>query len=380
MIRLMLLCFLIVLKTEAQNSVLKLADSLYLNGNYSKAIEHYKLHENQPDVFDNIAKAYMAIGNYEEALKNYEFSITSNPKDALSKYEYAKLLSRTKNYDEASKVFNELVYLDYKNPNYHYELGLVLEQLKDSTAINRFRSAFDLDKTHQKAIYKIAKYFLQKRKHEAVDSYTDKGLESYPNNLELISLKAQNYYWKQDYKEAVNWFERLLELGETSEFIYEKLSLCYYQLNNVEKALENRLFALKYNPNDASMRYVIGTYYLDLNDFKNAEKYINQALLLLDQPLDAEYMKLATVLNRQEKYIESISALNKAINENPSNELAYLHLAITKESYYADYDAKIKAYEDIKNKFPKSMILKFVDAQISKLKEEKFIKEGEKKD
>lgn len=376
----MLLCFLIVLKTEAQNSVLKLADSLYLNGNYSKAIEHYKLHENQPDVFDNIAKAYMAIGNYEEALKNYEFSITSNPKDALSKYEYAKLLSRTKNYDEASKVFNELVYLDYKNPNYHYELGLVLEQLKDSTAMNRFRSAFDLDKTHQKAIYKIAKYFLQKRKHEAVDSYTDKGLESYPNNLELISLKAQNYYWKQDYKEAVNWFERLLELGETSEFIYEKLSLCYYQLNNVEKALENRLFALKYNPNDASMRYVIGTYYLDLNDFKNAEKYINQALLLLDQPLDAEYMKLATVLNRQEKYIESISALNKAINENPSNELAYLHLAITKESYYADYDAKIKAYEDIKNKFPKSMILKFVDAQISKLKEEKFIKEGEKKD
>lgn len=376
----MLLCFLIVLKTEAQNSVLKLADSLYLNGNYSKAIEHYKLHENQPDVFDKIAKAYMAIGNYEEALKNYEFSITSNPKDALSKYEYAKLLSRTKNYDEASKVFNELVYLDYKNPNYHYELGLVLEQLKDSTAMNRFRSAFDLDKTHQKAIYKIAKYFLQKRKHEAVDSYTDKGLESYPNNLELISLKAQNYYWKQDYKEAVNWFERLLELGETSEFIYEKLSLCYYQLNNVEKALENRLFALKYNPNDASMRYVIGTYYLDLNDFKNAEKYINQALLLLDQPLDAEYMKLATVLNRQEKYKESISALNKAINENPSNELAYLHLAITKESYYADYDAKIKAYEDIKNKFPKSMILKFVDAQISKLKEEKFIKEGEKKD
>lgn len=376
----MLLCFLIVLKTEAQNSVLKLADSLYLNGNYSKAIEHYKLHESQPDVFDKIAKAYMAIGNYEEALKNYEFSITSNPKDALSKYEYAKLLSRTKNYYEASKVFNELVYLDYKNPNYHYELGLVLEQLKDSTAMNRFRSAFDLDKTHQKAIYKIAKYFLQKRKHETVDSYTDKGLESYPNNLELISLKAQNYYWKQDYKEAVNWFERLLELGETSEFIYEKLSLCYYQLNNVEKALENRLFALKYNPNDASMRYVIGTYYLDLNDFKNAEKYINQALLLLDQPLDAEYMKLATVLNRQEKYKESISALNKAINENPSNELAYLHLAITKESYYADYDAKIKAYEDIKNKFPKSMILNFVDAQISKLKEEKFIKEGEKKD
>ena len=380
MLRILIVFTFIIFKTEAQTSVLRVADSLYINGNYTKAIQQYKVYANQGEVLDKMAKAYMAIGNYDEAIKNYEASVNANLKNALIKYEYGKLLASTKNYIQASKLFNDLVNVDSTNPNYHYELGLVLEKLEDSTALNEFRTVYKLDKTHQKTIYKIAKYYLQKRKHKLVDIYVDKGLEAYANNLELISLKAQNYYWQRDYREAIKWFEKLIELGEYSEFIYEKLSLSYVEHFNYEKALENRLIALKYNPNDASAKYVIGTYYFELDDFENAEKYISQALLVLDQPLDVEYMKLATVLNRQKKYKESITALKTAIDENPSNEYAHFHLALTLETYYADYDSKLKVYEDFKKKFPNSKINGFVDSKISKIKEEKFMKESEKED
>lgn len=374
MIRVSILFLLILFKTEAQTSVLNMADSLFANGNYSKAIVQYQLHENQPEVFGKIAKSYMAIGNYDQALQYYKLSIESNPEDALFQYEYAKLLSRTKNYEAASKVFNDLVLVDNENPNYHYELGLVLERLKDSTAMNRFHSAYDLDETHQKAIYKIAKYNLQKRMYDIVDKYVDKGLEAYTNNVELISLKAQNYYLQQDYKQAIEWFEKLIEMGESSEFIYEKLSLSYYQLYDIEKALENRLITLKFNPNDASTRYVIGSYYFELNNFEKAEEYISNALLILDKPLDAEYIKLATVLNHQKKYPEAIKALKTAIKEDPNNEFSHFRLALTLETYYADYDAKLKAYEDFNKKFPNSKLNRFVDEKISKIKEEKFLK------
>ena len=70
---------IIVLKAEAQSSALQLGDSLYINGNYSKAIEAYKQFENQSNVYAKIAKAYMALGNYDKALSNYEYSIESNP-------------------------------------------------------------------------------------------------------------------------------------------------------------------------------------------------------------------------------------------------------------------------------------------------------------
>ena len=371
---------LIIFKTEAQTSVLKLADSLFNNGNYTKSIELYKKCKPQDAVFYKMAKAYIAIGNYDEALLNLEKAIKSNPENTLLKYDYAKLLSATTNTDKASKVFNELIEIDPSNPNYHYELGLVIEPQKDSLAQIEYLKAFQLDQNHQKAIYKIGKYYLTKRKHETADSILDIGLKTYSNNKELISLKAQNYFWKEYYTKSVEWFEKLIELGETSEFIFEKLSISYAQKYDYEKALENRLKVLKYNPNDAVSMYVIGTYYEKLKDYENAEKYIYDALLVLDKPLGAEYAKLATVLNLQKNYKGAIEALKKAISEDPTNEFLHLQLAFTRQTYYADYDAKIDAFEKFKQKFPNSKFNEYVDSTISKLNEEKFFKEGKNKD
>ncbi|WP_341216074.1 tetratricopeptide repeat protein [uncultured Wocania sp.] len=380
MVRLTLIFLLIIFKTEAQTSVLNVADSLFAHGNYSKAIVQYNRHDNQPEVYHKIAKAYIAIGNYDEALINYEKGVETNPENTLLKYDFGKFLYRTKNFKKASEVFNKLVYTDYKNPNFHYELGLTLEQLKDSTAQNRFYSAFQLDSTHQKAIFKIAKYHLKKGHNKLADKYINTGLSSYKNNKELISLKAQNYYVRQQYENAIIWFEKLLELGESSEFIHEKLSLCYVQLYEYKKAITHRKLALQFNPNDATAIYVVGTYYEKLDDFRSAEEYISKALSILDQPLDAEYMKLGTVLNHQKKYKEGITALKKAVRENPTNEFSNLHLAITLETYYADYDAKINALEDFTKKFPNSKLNSFIEDRISKLKNEKFLKVDKKED
>ncbi len=367
---------LIMFRTEAQTSVLNLADSLYAIGNHSKAIEHFKLYKTPSEVYNKIAKSYVAIGNYDEALKNYEAHISVKPSDALTIFEYAILLAQTKKNKEASVVFKDLVTMDNKNPNYHYQLGLTLEKMNDSTAIESYRSTFQLDSTHQKAIYKIAKYFLQKGKNQLAEDYADIGLKTYENNLELISLKAQNYYFKENYKNAAIWFEKLIELGESSEFVHKQLSLCYYHLYEFEKAIEQRQLALEFNPEDAKSIYTIGTYYYQNNDFANAEKYIKEALDLMDNPMDAEYGQLAVVLNSQKKHDEAIAALKKAIKENPENIGAEFMLVLTKDRYYADIDSKIQAYEDFKRRFPSDNYAEYIDARIRELKKEKFIKEG----
>ena len=154
----LLFIFLSVLwvsSAEAQTSVLNQADSLYRNGNYSKAIKAYKAYDNQAEVYSHIAKSYVALGNYDSALSYYKQATEAAPKNGLVLYEYARLLSRTKKNKASIEVFNKLMTIDYRNPNYHYEMGLALERMKDSTALNRFRSAYDLDQTHQKAIFKI---------------------------------------------------------------------------------------------------------------------------------------------------------------------------------------------------------------------------------
>lgn len=353
------------------------ADSLYLTGNYSKAIEIYKSQNDLNSVYDKLAKSYVAIGNYDEALLNYQKSISVDSSDALINYEYAKLLSKTKKFKEAKNQFNNLLLKDITNPNYHYELGLVLEQLNDSTDLESFKAAYKLDDTHQKAIFKIAKYYLVKRMHETSHQYIDNGLASYPNNVELISLKAQNYYWNQQYHQAIEQFEKLIELGETSDFIFEKLSLSYANTYQYKNAIEYREKILKQNPTDGISMYVIGTYYADLQEYPKAEKYLIEALTILDRPMNKEYMKLGFIYNSQQKYKEAIETFDKAMKEDPSDNSIAFFIARSQEEYFADVDAKIQVYENYRKKYPESPYSVYAEQRIKSLKEKQFL-EGNK--
>lgn len=375
----LLFIFLSVLwvsSAEAQTSVLNQADSLYRNGNYSKAIKAYKAYDNQAEVYSHIAKSYVALGNYDSALSYYKQATEAAPKNGLVLYEYARLLSMTKKNKASIEVFNKLMTIDYRNPNYHYEMGLALERMKDSTALNRFRSAYDLDQTHQKAIFKIAKHYLIKRKHDISHRYIDKGLESYENNVQLVSLKAQNYYYQEDYHNARAWFEKLITMGESSEFIHTKLSTIHAEFSNYELAIAQRKLVLKYNPYSADAMFLIGSYYNQLKDYKNAETYIKQSLVLKDVPLDYEYQLLGTTLNRQDKSQEAIAAFKTSLLENPENISSEFYIISTKDKYYADIDIKIKMYEDFRDKYPDTFYSKFASRRITALKEEKFLKAG----
>ena len=105
--KLTILILCIQFNAEAQTSALAIGDSLFANGKYTRAIEQYQNHPNQNEVYDRIAKAYLAIGNFGKALENYRKSSEANPDNALIKFEYAKLLSRSKKYNEAFSAFKK---------------------------------------------------------------------------------------------------------------------------------------------------------------------------------------------------------------------------------------------------------------------------------
>ena len=374
MSRYLVLFFIITfIKTEAQTSVLMLADSLYANGYYSKAIAQYEVYNKPSEVYEKIAKASIAIGNYNQALLNYQESIKAHPNNTLLKYEYAKLLSRTNNYQAAVSEFKKLINLDSLNPNYHFEYGLILEKQNDSLAISEFETTFRLDSLHQKAIYKVAKFKLQKRQFDEVEKLVDIGLQTNPFNVELMSLKAQNYVWKQDYHQAIIWFDKLVALGESTQFIHEQLSLCYDKTYRPSKAIEEGLLALKFEPNNANNLFIQGRLYEKDKDYKEAEIYYTKAMEIEDVPLDKQYVQLGRVLNYQKKYAEAIQVLNKAQQENPKNDLAAFYLLQTKKAYFKDIDTKISLYEKFIKEFPDSVLNAVAAGQLSELKQEKFM-------
>ncbi|WP_055447633.1 tetratricopeptide repeat protein [Lacinutrix mariniflava] len=374
------LLVLITFKTEAQTSVLTVSDSLMANGNFSKAIALLENSNTENSAY-RLARAYNAIGNYDKSILSFKKAIESTPENTLLQYEYAKLLSKVKKNTEAVTIFNNLKATDSTNPNYHYELGVVLERLKQTEeAQNSFNTTYKLDKTHQKAIYKLAKYSLKSKAFERLDTLVAVGLNSYPKNAALTSLKAQSLYLLQDYTNAIVWFENLLELGERSQFIFEKLSFAYRKDLEYKKAIENLKQALLFQPKNAENLYKLGGLYQLVKDYKNAEKYIKQSLEIQDVPLNNEYRKLATVYNRLEKPQIAIKYFKKALKENPDDEFAKFYLVIAKSSYYKDMQSKIELFNVYIKNNPESMFVEYAKRERLKLKQEAFLKVEEHKE
>lgn len=371
-----LILLLISLKAEAQTSALAIGDESYALGNYTKAIKAYKLHDKPEEIHEKIAKAYLALGNYDKALQFYSKAFEKDSTNISLQYNYGKILFKTKAYKHAKDMFIQLSDKNPKNPNFYYELGLAQEKISDTitAAQQSFKRAFELDKTHQKAIYKLAKHELQKRNFESVHQYVDKGLQSYQKNTQLISLKAQSYYWQEMYDDAVVWFEKLIGLGESSQFIHEKLSYCYVRLYDNKNALIHCEKALKYEPMNASNLFILAKIYQQEHDFTNAEKYYKLSIEVQNTPLDTEYRELAIVLNMQNKHDEAIKTLQKAIKENPENMQNRFFMLTTKSRYYGDLDEKIRLHEEFIKKYPNSKYTKHVEFLLSKLKNEDFMK------
>jgi tetratricopeptide (TPR) repeat protein len=374
--RIILLILLICCKAEAQTSALRIADSLYAYGKYNEAVKIFDTLAQTPQVLEYKAKSYMALGNYSKAINNYELVLKETPNNQMVAFQLAKILAQTKNFEQAKAQFLNLIDLDYKNPNYHYELGLVFLELDDDFAAqSRFFSAYELERTNQKTIYQLAKYHFKKNNEKAFLNYLNEGLENDPENKSLISLKAQHSFNKKDYKSSVFQFEKLLDLNEDTQFVNEKISWCYEKLYQDKKAIQFLEKALRFEPNNTQYLFRLAQLYEREELFSKAEDYYNAALHIQDQPLDKAYISLGTVLNRQNKYKEALEAFKRADQFNPNNDYICFLIAYTKAAYYLDYKSKIAALEQFKIKFPESSFVKMADYRLSELKREEFHRE-----
>ncbi|MGB7395444.1 MAG: tetratricopeptide repeat protein [Pricia sp.] len=120
--------FLFNLAVEAQNTAEEIPDSLYATGNYTKAINYYAEAGGEKASLQ-IARSYSAIGNWDKAIVQYQDVIERRPDWQIAGFELGKLLLKSKQYDKARKRFSRLAAADDYNPEYHYYLGELFQEL-----------------------------------------------------------------------------------------------------------------------------------------------------------------------------------------------------------------------------------------------------------
>lgn len=339
-------------KAGAQSSALAIADSLYAVGNYSEAVEQLEnTSEKTNTVFLKLAKAYEATGNSQAALENYSAVVENEPDRILAALSYGKLLYKMGQFQKADTVFLQLNTKHPENASFLYQRGLVKEKLRDSTAMSFFNIAAMYDKTHKQAHFKVAKDFLSKAKFSMAEFMSRRGLESNPNYASLLSILAQALYHQDKYPEAIEIFEKLVRLGEGSEFVHSKLGSAWAKGKMYGNAIEEYRRALDYEDKNHVTHYNLGKLHALIGDYKNSETHLLMAILLKDQLMDAEYFSLGLTYRLGENYKKAYEYFNKALKENPDNERALYERAIAADAYFEDLETRLNHYQAYLNKY-----------------------------
>ncbi len=347
-----IIILMLTIKAEAQTSALAVADSLYAVGEHDQAIE--KLEAVAPKsevVYLKLAKVYNANRNAEAALSNYREVLDQNPKRLLTAIEYGKLLVKTGSLEKADSLFAELSEKYPENANFYYQRGIIKEKQQDSTARDFFLRSLSYDMTHQGALYKIAKEELKHRRYTMAEHYSKKGLETNPGNVSLLSILAQTYSSIKEYREAIPHYEKLLELGQESEFIYSKLGYANYQLFDYKRAILYYNKALEFEDRNAATHFILGKLYAQTGDLEKSETHLLMAILIKKQPVDAEFLSLGLTYKLQKEYKEALDYFDKALEENPDNQRALYEKAVAADNYYEDKELVLQHYNTYLRKY-----------------------------
>ncbi len=349
-----------------------IADSLYAIGNYTKAINYYAEAKGDNSSLQ-IARAYNAIGNFEKAITQYQSVVDKHPDWQIANFELGKLLLKAKEYNEARKLFSQLATSGNDNPEYHYYLGEAFQELEQpASALIAYKSAVELDSTHLRSLFQLGKYFTIKLERDQALKYVDAGLRFYENYVSFINLKALIYYNDNQYKTAIPWFERLLELGETKAYVYEKLAYSYFKNWEFEKAKASYRTLIDIDDQNSDSYFGMAAALHNNKQIDSAEIYIKKAMDV-QRPVFAEgYSSLASYARERNDLKSALAYYKLAHKETPSDEMIYFNICTLADQLHKDPKTKLGYYENFIKKFGNNMpyASKIAVRRIKELKEE----------
>ncbi|MDC0432405.1 tetratricopeptide repeat protein [Hyphomicrobiales bacterium] len=162
-------------------------------------------------------------------------------------------------------------------------------------------------------------------------------VKKYPNNTDGLNALALAYKNKNQFKKAIEVFEKIISLNPNIDYIYQNIANILYDQGDAPKALENYKKTLSLNPNSFNAMNGIGLVLSNSGDNESAVKYFLDALKLNPDNKDINY-NTASSYRKLEKYNEAISHYIKSPTlKSKSFQLECMYLSGNEniEKFYA---------------------------------------------
>ncbi len=273
---------------------------------------------------------YSSLGKIVPALNAFQKSVNANPSNWWYQVQYITMLSAVEKHNDAinqtlklkklfpgkEEVFNMLATL-YKQTGEFDKAIKALDELELFIGIDEYLS-----------FQKFQLYSALNKNDKAI-AEIDRLVAKYPSDTRYQVLKGDLLMEKKQTEKAYQIYQNVLTTDPSSPYVYIALSNYYKQQNDLDKAMDAIVSALK-NPQleSETKMEILGQYVQKLlyNDEKLAETENLFKILVEMYPLDEKaHMYYALFLQHQKRKDEAISELESVININSKNEQAWLN-------------------------------------------------------
>ncbi len=286
-----------------------LGDINFRKGVWAVALNEYKtaleLDSTMTNAYLKIGESYFQSANLTDAVKNFKEYILRAPTDTFSLYRLARIFEASKNPAEAAFFYQKLTEQRPNNGEYWFGYGKAQFELdKFDQAGEALERAIALETKVAESYGMLAKiYYLNKQYFKADSAYAryeavfgspedpeywiDKGkvmfkiaetnpsfiqraIEAFDTAIRLDSnnIAAYEYagiarYYKQDYKGAIPFIKRKVELegADVNVNTLRNLAICYLKTEQYDIAAATLESALKLKPDDVVMHQMLGNIY-----------------------------------------------------------------------------------------------------------------------
>ena len=146
-------------------------------------------------------------------------------------------------------------------------------------------------------------------------------------NAEEYYNLGNNCYNAEDYKEAIEYYTKAIELNPNNEDYYTDRADCYKKLEQYEEAISGYSKAIKLNPDSYSSYQMRGQCYQELKQYEEAINDFNKAIEI-NPDWWGFYRDRADCYKKLEQYEKAAIDYTKAIELNDDfNILSYLYRA-----------------------------------------------------
>ena len=176
-------------------------------------------------------------------------------------------------------------------------------------------------------------------------------LEQYPNNLQLLTIKAITLVSLKKFKEAIKCYKQCLKYNPNHMDSYFNIGSVYQDINEIDNATSSYKKVLEIDPNHFGALFNIAVIYNDQKEYNKAIYYYKKSLKVNPQDVSV-YYNLGIIYYKICEYNLAVKYYKSAIHIDPNFNDTYFNLASVFERL-EKYESCIKYYILANKKNPK---------------------------